>query len=163
MLTQARIDQFYRDVESLGLTKKVADIQRATKFPKSNISEWLNKKKKPSEKFVDAFYDSFYNGSTEISSKPAAITNGILAGEKPRSSTDAYMKLLEDNDRFFKTEYHNLLVSLKELVAQGQRSERLLKLNLQHVGIVEALQKGVEEDEVQAQIGNQIAGIGEDE
>lgn len=59
MLTQGKIDQFYKDVESLQLKRKVAEIQRATNFPKSNISEWLNKKKVPSEKFINAFYDSF--------------------------------------------------------------------------------------------------------
>lgn len=59
MLTQGKIDQFYKDVKSLGLKYPVAEIQRATEFPKSNVSEWLSKKKVPSENFIDTFYLKF--------------------------------------------------------------------------------------------------------
>lgn len=59
MLTQGKIDQFYKDVEILGLKYPVAEIQRATEFPKSNVSEWLSKKKVPSENFIDTFYLKF--------------------------------------------------------------------------------------------------------
>lgn len=67
MLTQGKIDQFYADVESLGLKRKVTEIQRATEFPKSNISEWLSRKKVPSENFIDTFYEKFEKELTKSS------------------------------------------------------------------------------------------------
>jgi hypothetical protein len=71
-----------------------------------------------------------------------------------------YMKLLESNDQFFKNEYAQMLLSLKELIGLSKKQKALLKLNLQHVGAVEALQKGVEPDVVQEQINTQISEIG---
>lgn len=76
------------------------------------------------------------------------------------NAVNPYLKLLEDNDRFFKTEYHNLLVSLNKIIEIGLRSEELIKLNLEHIGNVEAHLKEVEPDIVHEQINSQIAGMG---
>jgi transcriptional regulator with XRE-family HTH domain len=73
------------------------------------------------------------------------------------SKNDNYVSLLESNDQFFKQEYAQMLLSLRELIGLSKRQEALLKLNLQHVGAVEAFQKGVEADVVQEQINIQIA------
>lgn len=70
MLTQDTIDKFYKDVESLKIKKKGAEITKATGFPKSNVSEYLRKIKSPSENFIIAFYEKFGkmlpNSSTEV-------------------------------------------------------------------------------------------------
>lgn len=79
---------------------------------------------------------------------------------KASNNPNPYLKLLEDNDRFFKTEYHNLLISLNKILEIGMRSEELIKLNLEHVGNVEAHLKEVDPDIVHEQINNQIAGMG---
>lgn len=80
---------------------------------------------------------------------------------KPLNNThDKYIELLEGNDQFFKNEYAQLLLSLNKLIDLGMKQEALIKLSLQHVGVVEALQKGSDVDEVQAQINSQIAEIG---
>ena len=76
---------------------------------------------------------------------------------------NAYIRLLESNDQFFKNEYAQMLLSLNKLIDLGKKSEALIKLNLQHTGIIEAHQQGVSKDEIQAQINNQIAGIGPSE
>lgn len=59
MLTQEKIDRFYLDVNSLDIKKKVSVITRETCFPQSNVSEWLRKVKRPSEAFIDKFYEKF--------------------------------------------------------------------------------------------------------
>jgi hypothetical protein len=89
------------------------------------------------------------------------LLNGL--GGLKNSTNDNYLKLLEDNDRFFKNEYAQMMLSLKELIALGRKQEALLKLNLQHIGAVEALQKGVEPEVVQEQINIQIADMGPSE
>jgi transcriptional regulator with XRE-family HTH domain len=76
---------------------------------------------------------------------------------------NSYVSLLESNDRFFKNEYAQLLISLNKLIDLSKKQEALLKLNLQHVGAVEALQKGVEPEVVQEQINIQIADMGPSE
>lgn len=59
MHTKERVDKFYKDLEKLGLKKPVATISRETGFGKSTISQYLNKKKEPSENFLDLFYEKF--------------------------------------------------------------------------------------------------------
>jgi hypothetical protein len=158
MLTQETIEKFYKDVDSLNIKKKGAAITKATGFPKSNVSEYLNRKKVPSENFIIAFYDNMSHmlakSSTDVTFKSNSTSDGIA---------DKYIALLENNDKFFKNEYAQMLLSLKELIGLNKKQEALLKLNLQHVGAVEALQKGVEPEVVQEQINNQIADMGASE
>jgi transcriptional regulator with XRE-family HTH domain len=59
MLTNKQIEQFYKDVDILNLKYPVAEIARATKESKGNISRILNKKAEPSEAFLKKFYKSF--------------------------------------------------------------------------------------------------------
>lgn len=89
--------------------------------------------------------------------------NLLLEGLKNSTNSNPYVRLLEENDRFFKNEYAQMLISLNRIIDLGKKSEALLKLNLQHTGIIEALQKGADVDEIQAQINSQIADIGPSE
>ena len=59
MLTQDKIDQFYKDLESLQLSRPGSTIVEKTGLSKGNISAYLRKKKKPSKNFIDAFYKAF--------------------------------------------------------------------------------------------------------
>lgn len=81
-------------------------------------------------------------------------------GKSKGSDKGNYVSLLESNDHFFKNEYAQLLISLNKLIDLGMKQEALIKLNLQHMGVIEALQKGEDVDEIQAQINSQIAEIG---
>jgi hypothetical protein len=123
MLTQGKIDQFYKDVNSLKLKYPVAEIQRATKFPKSNVSEWLSKKKVPSENFINAFYEKFkvllHESSTNVHSNDimaddsygsiAAIEIKTASGKtihvKPEGQTEITLlnAFLEERDRVIET------------------------------------------------------------
>lgn len=86
--------------------------------------------------------------------------NLLLEGLKNSTIVSPYQRLLEDNDRFFKNEYAQLLISLNKLIDLGKKSEALIKLNLEHIGNVEAIQKGVSPDEIHEQINNQIVEMG---
>lgn len=64
MLTERQIDQFFIDLAALGLKRPVAVVSEKTGFSKGTVSEYLNRKKSPSENFIKKFYNEF-----EISSK----------------------------------------------------------------------------------------------
>lgn len=88
-------------------------------------------------------------------SEQNVLKNG---NDTPRAAKqDRYTRLLEDNDRFFKTTYSDLMANLGKLFDQSKNLESLIKLNLKHIGTVEALQQGLAPDEIQAQINNEIA------
>lgn len=59
MLTQEKIERFYKDVDKLGLKRPVAVITERTGLSKGNVSSYLSKKMPPSEAFINKFYDSF--------------------------------------------------------------------------------------------------------
>src|SRR6187401_3290742 len=59
MITRDQIEQFYIDVEALGLKFPVAAIAKATEESKGNVSRYLSRKLEPSEPFLKRFYDSF--------------------------------------------------------------------------------------------------------
>lgn len=119
---------------------KQADISKRLGYEENTLTQLLSKGEN---------LDHAYNG-----------LNLLLEGLKNSTNSNPYMKLLEDNDRFFKNEYATLLASLNKLIDLGMKQEALIKLNLQHTGVVEALQKGEDVDEIQAQINSQIAEIG---
>lgn len=118
---------------------KQADISKRLGYEENTLTQLLSKGEN---------LDHAYNG-----------LNLLLEGLKNSTNPNPYLRLLEDNDRFFKKEYALLLTSLNKLIDLGMKQEALIKLNLQHTGIVEALQKGEDIDEVQAQINNQISEI----
>lgn len=60
MMTKELIDKFYEDVESLNLRFPVAAIAEGTGEKKGNVSEYLSKKKVPSQNFIEKFYEKFY-------------------------------------------------------------------------------------------------------
>lgn len=74
MLTQEKIDKFYKDVENLGLKKPVAAIMRATGDDKSNVSKYLSKKLEPSEEFIKRFYEKFGSSIKVVSRETAEIS-----------------------------------------------------------------------------------------
>lgn len=118
---------------------------------KNTITEILGKRQNIQPDQWDKFATHF-GISTDKTVPP-------LERDKGRDGQDKYLRLLEENDRFFKTQYHAILSNLSRLVEIGRRSEELIKLNLEHIGTVEALQKGVEPDVIHEQINNQIADI----
>jgi transcriptional regulator with XRE-family HTH domain len=73
MLTQKIIENFYTDLENLGLRFPISAIAQATGFSKGNVSEYLNRKKEPSQAFIKKFYEVFHaESSKEV---PARVLN----------------------------------------------------------------------------------------
>jgi phage repressor protein C with HTH and peptisase S24 domain len=59
MLTREQIEDFYKQVEGLGLRFPVADIAKKTGEPKGNVSKYLSRKMEPSKSFIERFYKGF--------------------------------------------------------------------------------------------------------
>jgi transcriptional regulator with XRE-family HTH domain len=59
MLTQKAIEKFHQDLDNLGLIYPVAALAKATGYSKGNVSEYINKNKKPSAAFIKKFYEVF--------------------------------------------------------------------------------------------------------
>lgn len=72
MNNKAEIQQFYTDVEALGLKFPVAAIAAKTGFSKSNVSVYLKRKKEPSVNFIKSFYRAFPKSDTKV---PREIEN----------------------------------------------------------------------------------------
>lgn len=54
------LERFYDDIKSLKLRFPVAMIAKRTGYPKSNVSDYLNRKKTPSNKFMAKFYECYF-------------------------------------------------------------------------------------------------------
>src|SRR5687768_3876858 len=98
MITEREIEQFYKDFEAMKLIKPVAVMQRATGLSSGNVSEYLSKKKKPSEKFIKAFYDSVYKSSTNV---PRELPGKKTEDQAMFNETilQAILRLADNNDK----------------------------------------------------------------
>jgi hypothetical protein len=148
--------------------KKQPAFAELIKSNKSNIKTWETTETLPTDVLIYSRLAEIA-GVTEHDIKTKKLTEkdiNIKVEKVEQESTvsqSKYLQLLESNDRFFKNEYAQMLLSLKELIGLSKKQEALLKLNLQHVGAVEALQKGVEPEVIQEQINIQIADMGPSE
>lgn len=66
MIRNGDIEKFYADVDKLGLKYPVAEIARATKYSKGNVSQYLKRKMEPSESFMKKFYAAFPESSKKV-------------------------------------------------------------------------------------------------
>jgi len=144
--------------------KKQPEFAELIKSNKSNIKTWETTETLPTDVLIYSRLAELAGVSVyDLKNKPLTEKDISLKVEKVEHKSDSiqtkYLQLLESNDKFFKSEYAQMLLSLRELIGLSKKQEALLKLNLQHVGAVEALQKGVEPDVVQEQINIQIADI----
>lgn len=77
MLTKGVIDQFYKDVEALGLEHPVAALVEKTGVSKGQISKVLSRKLKPSKTLIDKFYESFNLVSFDKSEGSKTLTEAF--------------------------------------------------------------------------------------
>lgn len=141
MLTQKQIDQFYKDVEALGLKYPVAAIAEKTGYSKGNVSSYLSKKSPPSENFINAFYNSFKVVPRETSESRAAIQvpgdmEKILRDYEERLlRTEAHLEVYESVIATLwsesKNDFTKKLGELRELV-QAAAKRRLAELREKH-------------------------------
>lgn len=104
MLTQAKIDQFYLDVDSLKLKFPNKAISEATGFGKGQVSIYLNKEDEPSENFIDTFYKKFQErleivrrGTIKDKSAEAENQKPPLSKEETVIISKTYLDLLIGN------------------------------------------------------------------
>lgn len=127
------------------------------------IENYMNGKREPDATALVKLSNILEFSLNELSEQTVPAEQPSTKNEtviNKKLKVNPYLSLLESNDHFFKNEYAQLLISLNKLIDLGMKQEALIKLNLQHMGVVEALQKGEDVDEIQAQINSQIAEIG---
>lgn len=92
MLTKTDIEKFYQYLARLRLKKANATIAKATGYSPGNVSEYLNKKKEPSEAFIKKFYEAFPEGSL-------AKATGVEDPHTPYGLHEKYIETLERENR----------------------------------------------------------------
>lgn len=117
MLDKAQIELFYKDLEKLGLRFPVAEIHRRTGLNKGSISEYLNRKREPSEAFIDAFYREFKEELNKNNIKLTTVTAKPNFGdEKPvKPNDDKLVNVVVSQQDTIKM----LTEALTKLIAKG--------------------------------------------
>jgi hypothetical protein len=151
MLTERKIEQFYKDVNALGLKRKVAEITKATKFPKSNVSEWLSKKKEPSENFIDKFYSEFrellhksstnvYEANTDqsnVNEDPGVYNSVLPMGDLKMTVKDYVDELRMDKKKLQNTIDANLTAMMQMLTVLQRHDQVFHETILRSLGRIE--------------------------
>lgn len=125
MLTKNIIDQFYKDVEVLGLEHPVAAIVEKTGVSKGQVSKVLSKKLKPSKRLIDKFYESFN-----------LVSNGKGNGVNSNTLTEALeiikqqnafmQRLVESNLAELSTDVNNNAAAIRAEI-RGYAQRQILK------------------------------------
>jgi predicted transcriptional regulator len=95
-----KVNKFYEDLDLLELRFPVSDIAKETGFAASNISDYINKKKTPSQKFIDKFYEVF---NKKI--QAARDMEGVFIVREPNAEyktnnpCDDYLKIIEQQNK----------------------------------------------------------------
>lgn len=103
MITQGMIDQFYRDVEMLGLKYPVAEITKKTGLSKGQVSQVLSRKLSPSEQLITKFYKGFNIVPNDKNSKKGNPSpSHYLDNSDVKITLQDYINLLHrENERLF--------------------------------------------------------------
>ena len=117
MLTEKDIEKFYQDYKKLGLKKAVATIARATGYGSPNVSEWLSKKKVPSEAFIKAFYENFYKTSTPAPDPPKTFISHDATAQP--DLMQAIISLTKSNEGL--VNQHTEIVKANKAIAETNR------------------------------------------
>lgn len=117
MVKKEDIERFYSDLEALWLRFPVVAISEATGYSKGQVSDYLNRKKTPSAKFIQEFYKTVGSSinvprDTPIADKAKAYDalfsvliadyaawKGQQTGENPEVITRKIYKAAEDVQR----------------------------------------------------------------
>ncbi|MFA9212956.1 MAG: hypothetical protein ACEQSR_03815 [Candidatus Methylacidiphilales bacterium] len=127
MLISSKIEQFYKDVENLDLRFPIAEIALKTGFAKSNVSDYLSKKKVPSDNFLKVFYEFFsYPLNEDENSNFVNEPDFPLEFEKPSININNLNSCLKRETELKKTiENLNLTIDfLKEKLYQKKDTQK---------------------------------------
>jgi len=102
MLKKEDIEQFYKDVSTLGLKFPVAAISEATGQSKSNVSKYLSRNLEPSEAFLKKFYDKFPVSSKKVSRETIvqeSKASYLQTRQRLKNSSDSEIPVFAGNTR----------------------------------------------------------------
>jgi transcriptional regulator with XRE-family HTH domain len=125
MLTKETIEQFYKDVEVLGLEHPVAALVEKTGVSKGQISKVLNRKLKPSKTLIDKFYESF-NLVSPGSSNGATHKTLTEALEIIKQQNAFMQRLVESNLVALSTDVNNNAAAIRAEI-RGYAQRQILK------------------------------------
>lgn len=98
MNTSQRVSKFYEDLERLDLRFPGKEIATRLKISKGYVSDVINKKKEPSEEFMNDFYrlftNEFSNGSQSSNTMDFILPIGLL-----KVTLKDYVDLLKEQTR----------------------------------------------------------------
>jgi len=163
-----KTDSIHERIKAERLKRRLSDSEVAEKLGISRSTYQYWEKKTPSVDKIRKVAavlglpeDYFFVGVDEKTTHEQLVPQGSKGTKDDTGSqTDyrqKYLELLTDNDRFFKSTYAQVLINLEKLYGQSKTLESLVKINLKHTGSVEALARGLEPDQIQEQINNEIA------
>ena len=122
MLTKAKIEAFYEDVDRLGLKFPGAAIARATGYSKGNVSQYLTKTLVPSEAFLNVFYKEF---GESLKNVPREVVPAPNRNPQPTQGGDylpEYLqslleqkRILEEQNQFLRRNFEVSLSSIAEV------------------------------------------------
>lgn len=114
MTNREKIDRFYNDVKLLELRFPVAEISKATGYVKGNVSDYLSKKKEPSENFLEAFYKEFSKSLKNVP-REVGTNNGKYA---PHSDLQTILRDFTETGIRHEAAVNIIVISLAELIAK---------------------------------------------
>lgn len=120
MITKAQINDFYDDVELLGLKFPNAEIAKVTKQSKGAVSEYLNKKKEPSEQFLKLFYEGFGSSLKVLKDGKEKHKTPTTYEVTNETILQAIMKLTESNEKIVHS--NNEAVATTKVVADTNKT-----------------------------------------
>lgn len=118
MLTQEKIDQFYKDVMALDIKKRNSVIAKKTGYSAGNVSDFINKKKPVSENFIEKYYQHFPKHSKNV---PRG--NEATEEEEPGDLALATINNLSQSNIILARSHEELVLMLKKerAIVYGQR------------------------------------------
>lgn len=122
MITKEQIEQFYEDVEKLGLVTPVASIAEATGWLKGNVSQYLSGKLRPSENFLNAFYSAFPKNVKNVPYETFREQEEVHSRNKEDLIFDELSKIRQSNDKLI--DQQGILVETNKKLA-----DKLLSIN----------------------------------
>lgn len=122
MLTREKIEEFYKDLEKLGLKFRVASISKATGWSKGNVSQYLSGKLEPSESFLNAFYNAFPKSVKNVPHETFREQEEPHSRNKEDLIFDELSKIRQSNDKLI--DQQGILVETNKKLA-----DKLLSIN----------------------------------
>lgn len=114
MMTQEKIDQFYKDVDALKLRFPVAELHRMTGFSKGQISQVLGKTLSPSEDLIKEFYKSL--NKVPPSDSLAVYERIIEEKEARRRDAEAWAQKMEAHYNDMKNALERAQITINEVL-----------------------------------------------